>query len=158
MATKDVGIVTAYGYAKSKGYTGTEEEFAQLLAGTESAQSYAVGGTGSRKGENTDNSKYYASEAEKSNQAATLSKDNANSAMTAAKNSETNSAASQSAAAASQSAAALSETNASASAKAAAESAKTAAASAGTKEFAYYVGEDNKLHLKYKKGGFSDGN
>lgn len=29
---KDVGIATAYGYAKSKGYTGTEEEFAQLLA------------------------------------------------------------------------------------------------------------------------------
>ena len=30
--TKDLGIATAYGYAKSKGYTGTEEEFAQLMA------------------------------------------------------------------------------------------------------------------------------
>lgn len=29
--TKDLGIATAYGYALSKGYTGTEEEFAQLL-------------------------------------------------------------------------------------------------------------------------------
>ena len=29
---KDIGIATAYGYAKSKGYTGTEEEFAQLMA------------------------------------------------------------------------------------------------------------------------------
>lgn len=28
----DYGIVTAYGYAKSKGYAGTEEEFAELLA------------------------------------------------------------------------------------------------------------------------------
>ena len=34
MATivKDLGIATAYGYAKSKGYTGTEEEFAELIA------------------------------------------------------------------------------------------------------------------------------
>ena len=29
---KDLGISTAYGYAKSKGYTGTEEEFAELMA------------------------------------------------------------------------------------------------------------------------------
>lgn len=29
---QDIGIVTAYGYAVSKGYTGTEEEFAQLMA------------------------------------------------------------------------------------------------------------------------------
>lgn len=30
--TKDLGPVTAYKYAVSKGYTGTEEEFAQLMA------------------------------------------------------------------------------------------------------------------------------
>lgn len=30
--TKDLGIATAYGYAVSKGYTGTEEEFATLMA------------------------------------------------------------------------------------------------------------------------------
>lgn len=29
---QDIGIVTAYGYAVSKGYTGTEEEFAQAMA------------------------------------------------------------------------------------------------------------------------------
>lgn len=29
---KDLGIATAYGYAKSQGYTGTEEEFAELMA------------------------------------------------------------------------------------------------------------------------------
>lgn len=30
--SKDLGIATAYGYAKSKGYLGTEEEFATLMA------------------------------------------------------------------------------------------------------------------------------
>ena len=29
---KNLGHATAYGYAKSKGYTGTEEEFAELMA------------------------------------------------------------------------------------------------------------------------------
>ena len=32
MITQDLGIATAYGYAKSKGYTGTEVEFAELMA------------------------------------------------------------------------------------------------------------------------------
>ena len=32
MITQDLGIATAYGYAKSKGYTGTEAEFAELMA------------------------------------------------------------------------------------------------------------------------------
>ena len=30
---RNIGIATAYGYALSKGYTGTEEEFAELMAG-----------------------------------------------------------------------------------------------------------------------------
>lgn len=30
--TKDLGVVTAYGYAVTQGYTGTEEEFAELMA------------------------------------------------------------------------------------------------------------------------------
>ena len=30
--TKDLGVVTAYGYALTKGYTGTEAEFAELMA------------------------------------------------------------------------------------------------------------------------------
>lgn len=30
--TKDLGVVTAYGYAVTKGYEGTEEEFAELMA------------------------------------------------------------------------------------------------------------------------------
>ena len=32
MIVSDLGIATAYGYAKSKGYAGTEEEFATLMA------------------------------------------------------------------------------------------------------------------------------
>jgi len=32
MITQDLGIATAYGYAKNKGYTGTEAEFAELMA------------------------------------------------------------------------------------------------------------------------------
>ena len=30
--TKDLGAATAYGYAAEKGYTGTETEFAELMA------------------------------------------------------------------------------------------------------------------------------
>lgn len=32
VVTTNLGVVTAYGYAKEQGYTGTEAEFAQLLA------------------------------------------------------------------------------------------------------------------------------
>lgn len=32
VTTTNLGVVTAYGYAKSKGFSGTEAEFAQLLA------------------------------------------------------------------------------------------------------------------------------
>ena len=32
MATQNLGIVTAYGYAKKGGYTGTKEEFYKALA------------------------------------------------------------------------------------------------------------------------------
>lgn len=43
--TKDLGIATAYGYAKSKGYTGTEDEFAQAMldmtTAVDDAQQYA---------------------------------------------------------------------------------------------------------------------
>lgn len=42
---KDLGAATAYGYAREKGYTGTEEEFAELMASyatvAETAQGYA---------------------------------------------------------------------------------------------------------------------
>ena len=42
MVTKDLGMVTAYAYAVSKGYTGTEEEFAELMASYASVAQDAV--------------------------------------------------------------------------------------------------------------------
>lgn len=83
---KDLGIVTAYGYAKSKGYTGTEDQFAELMAsyGTvaeraadsadaaeefaEDSEAWAVGqrnGVDVSSEDETyhNNSKYYAEEA-----------------------------------------------------------------------------------------------
>lgn len=42
MITKDLGMVTAYAYAVSKGYTGTEEEFAELMASYASVAQEAV--------------------------------------------------------------------------------------------------------------------
>lgn len=40
--TKDLGMVTAYAYAVSKGYTGTEEQFAELMASYASTAQTAV--------------------------------------------------------------------------------------------------------------------
>lgn len=76
---KDLGVATAYGYAKSKGYTGTEDEFAQLMASyatvaqqagafAEDSEAWAVG---QRDGVDVDsedvtyhnNSKYYSEQA-----------------------------------------------------------------------------------------------
>ena len=95
--TKNLGIVTAYGYALSAGYTGTEDEFAELMLGSKGyydkivelydelanennyieARSWAVGDTETRDGEETDNSKYYAQQAAASADAAAESETNA---------------------------------------------------------------------------------
>ena len=77
------------------------------------AKSWAVGGTGTRSGEDTDNSKYYANEAHSSEMNAATSESAAASSETNAATSETNAAASESAAATSALNAATSETNAS---------------------------------------------
>lgn len=84
--TKNLGIATAYGYAKSQGYTGTEAQFAQLMAdlitakddaedarddaqsSAEDSEAYAIG---KRNGVNVtsgdvayeNNSKYYSDQA-----------------------------------------------------------------------------------------------
>ena len=42
MVRKDLGMVTAYAYAVSKGYTGTEAEFAELMASYASVAQEAV--------------------------------------------------------------------------------------------------------------------
>lgn len=73
-ATLDLGLVTAYGYAKDGGFTGTEAQFEAMLANVETyrtlSESYAKGGTGTRTGENTDNAKYYKEQAEQAAQEA----------------------------------------------------------------------------------------
>jgi hypothetical protein len=76
------------------------------------AKSWAVGGTGTRSGEDTDNSKYYANEAHNSKMNAATSESAAALSETNAATSETNAAASESAAAISALNAATSETNA----------------------------------------------
>lgn len=74
--TKNLGIATAYGYAKSKGYTGTEEEFAQAMKdmtdavdtaqeNAENSEAWAVGKRNGTDVPSTDvayhnNAKYYA--------------------------------------------------------------------------------------------------
>lgn len=69
MTDKNLGHATAYGYAKSKGYTGTEEEFAELMA------SYAEVATDARG---------YAEQAEQSASNAQASATNASASATTA--------------------------------------------------------------------------
>lgn len=76
------------------------------------AESWAIGGTGTREGEDADNSKYYATQAGESAVAAASSEGNAAESETAAASSERNAASSESNAASSERNAAASERNA----------------------------------------------
>lgn len=102
MIVKDLGIATAYGYAKEEGYTGTEEEFAILMAS-------------------------YATVAEEAAQSATT----AGNAATSASNSAQTATTKASEASASASNAATSASNAASSASSANTSAQTATTKAG---------------------------
>ncbi len=93
------------------------------------AESYAVGGTGTRSGEDTDNASYYASQASGSATAAATSATNAAASEANAATSESNAGTSATNAAASATAAASSETNAASSETNAASSEANAAAS-----------------------------
>ena len=120
--TKDLGVVTAYGYAVSKGYTGTEEEFAELMA------SYATVAESAAQSAQTATEKAQAAaqavlDAVAAKDAAVQAKNDAETAKTSAQQSATS--AGNSASAASGSA-----TNASQSAQAASDSASAAAQSA----------------------------
>ena len=101
------------------GYAQNVDNFAKT------AKSWAVGGTGTRQGEDTDNSKYYSQQAHDS-------EINAAASESAAATSEANAAASETAAAASESNAATSESNAASSETNAAASATSASASASS--------------------------
>lgn len=137
--TKDLGIATAYGYAKSKGYTGTEEEFAELMADyaevaeeakeySETSEAYAKGTRNGSDVSSSDpayhnNSKYYAEQAD----------GYADSAGTSA-STATDKAGEASASAASASASATTATTKAGEATSAAASAASSASAAGTSE------------------------
>lgn len=120
--TKDLGVVTAYGYAVSKGYEGTEEEFAELMA------SYATVAEQAAQSAQTATEKAQAAaqavlDAVAAKDAAVQAKNDAETAKTSAQQFATS--AGNSASSASGSA-----TNASQSAQAASDSASAAAQSA----------------------------
>ena len=103
------------------------------------AESYAKGGTGTRTGEDTDNSKWYSEQAAKSLGSIDTAKDEAVQAASAAKTSETNAKASETAAKTSETNAKTSETNAKASeaaAKTSETNAKTSESNANSSETA----------------------
>lgn len=100
-----------------------------VRASATEAKSWAVGGTGTRPGEDTDNSKYYAGEAEKSATEAAGSEQSAEQSATSAGSSATAAAASAGAAASSAAAASQSAASAGDSASNASESERNAAAS-----------------------------
>lgn len=117
---KNLGGVTAYAYARSKGYTGTEEEFAQLMAN-------------------------YATVGETATEAAEQATTKAGEASTSATNAATSASAasaSATAAAGSASAASTSETNAASSATSASGSATAAASSATAAQAAQAAAEE----------------
>lgn len=101
----------------------------QMEAFAKEAKSWAVGGTGSREGEDTDNAKYYAGQAKQSAQDAAGSAGAAEASAEAAKDSENAAGASAGAAASSAAAAASSAGAASQSASAASVSASAASES-----------------------------
>lgn len=119
--TKDLGVATAYGYAKSKGYTGTEEEFAELMA------SYA---------DVAQQAEASAQDAEDAKDAAITAKTAAQTAQTAAESAQTAAAGSAQTASTKASEASNSATAAAGSATAAGDSATAAAGSAETAQTA----------------------
>lgn len=113
--TKDLGVVTAYGYAVTQGYTGTEEEFAELMASYASVAEQAA---------------QSAETAEEAAQAAAQAVLDANAAKTAAQTAQGAAESAASSASNSATSAASSASTASTAATAATEKAREAAASA----------------------------
>lgn len=146
--TKDLGVVTAYGYAVSKGYTGTEEEFAELMASyatvAESAAQSAT--TATEKAEQAAQAVLDAVAAKEAAQAAQSAaqsaKTSAESAASSASTSATNAASSASTASTAASTASTKASEAAASATSASGSATTAQAAQTAAETAQSKAED----------------
>ena len=133
MIVQDLGIATAYGYAKSKGYTGTEEEFALLMASYATVAEEAVESASQAEESATD----AATSASSASQSATTASTAATSASTSAQTATTKAgeaSTSASNAATSASSASSSATSASTSAQTATSAAESASASATAAE------------------------
>lgn len=132
MTDKNLGHATAYGYAKSKGYTGTEEEFAELMASyaevAESAKGYAEQAEASATNAETSETNARASASTASTKAseASTSASNAQTSASNAQASATSAGTSASSASASAQTASTKASEASDSATSASESASTA--------------------------------
>ena len=131
MTDKNLGHATAYGYAKSKGYTGTEEEFAELMASyadvAESAKGYAEQAEASATNAETSETNARASASTASTKASEAST-SASTAQTSASNAQT----SATSASTSASSASASAQTASTKASEASDSATSASESAST--------------------------
>lgn len=152
---KDLGMVTAYAYAVSKGYTGTEDEFAELMASyadvaeqaAESAEQAAASERNAQTYSQTavdkalEASGYATTAANKASEAAASASSASGSAATATQKAS-DASASATAAANSESAAAGSATNAGNSASAAASSATAANTAQTAAETAQGKAED----------------
>ena len=143
MVNKDLGMVTAYAYAVSKGYTGTEEEFAELMADyadvgqraeaaatAAAASATAASGSASDSAASATAAEGFAGNASTAAGNAAQSATQASQSATAASGSATSAAGSATAAAGSATTAGNKATAAAGSATAAAGSATTAGASA----------------------------
>lgn len=139
--TKDLGVVTAYGYAVTKGYEGTEEEFAELMASyaTVAAQAAQSAETAEEAAEAAAQAVLDANAAKAAAQAAQSAAESASTTATNAATSASNSATS---AASSASTASTAATTATGKATEAAASATAAAGSATAAETAQEAAEE----------------
>ena len=154
MVNKDLGMVTAYAYAVSKGYTGTEEEFAELMADyadvgqraeaaatAAAASATAASGSASDSAASATAAEGFAGNASTAAGNAAQSATQASQSATAASGSATSAAGSATAAAGSATTAGNKATEAAGSATAAAGSATTAGASATAAQAAQTAAE-----------------
>lgn len=121
-----------YAVEGTKDYINIEQVLAECKEWATTSESWAVGGTGTRTGEDANNSKYFSQQSKSSANTASTKASEAATSANAAKVSETNAKTSETNSKASETAAKTSETNAASSKTAAANSATAAANSASS--------------------------
>ena len=169
MVNKDLGMVTAYAYAVSQGYTGTEEEFAELMADyaavgqraeaaatAAAASATAASGSASDSAASATAAEGFAGNASTAAGNASQAAQNASQSATAASGSATSAAGSATAAAGSATTAGNKATEAAQSATAAAGSATTAGASATAAQAAQTAAEAAQTAAETAQGAAED--